>query len=89
MMALDKRSIIIRVLVSLVFATALIAHPSFAQDTVIATYTLPETPIKPFQNAVLPGSVANDRKVLLGSIGSDLWRGPKEFDPNPKTTESR
>jgi hypothetical protein len=82
MMALDKRRIndssISRALVSLVFAAALIAHPSFAQDKVIATYTLPDTPIKPFQNAVLPGSVANDRKVLLGSIGSDLWRGPKD-----------
>jgi hypothetical protein len=82
MMALDKRRIndssISRALVSLVFAAALIAHPSFAQDKVIATYTLPDTPIKPFQNAVLPGTVANDRKVLLGSIGSDLWRGPKD-----------
>jgi hypothetical protein len=82
MMALDKPRIkdssIIMALVSLVFAAALIAHPSFAQDKVIATYTLPDTPIKPFQNAVLPGSVANDRKVLLGSIGSDLWRGPKD-----------
>jgi hypothetical protein len=82
MMTLDKRSIkdsnIIRALVSLVLAAALIPHPSSAQDTVIATYTLPDTPIKPFQNAVLPGSIANDRKVLLGSIGSDLWRGPKD-----------
>jgi Esterase-like activity of phytase len=82
MMTLDKRRIkdsnIIRALVSLVLAAALIPHPSSAQDTVIATYTLPDTPIKSFQNAVLPGSVANDRKVLLGSIGSDLWHGPKD-----------
>jgi Esterase-like activity of phytase len=82
MMTLDKRRIkdsnIIRALVSLVLAAALTPHPSSAQDTVIATYTLPDTPIKPFQNAVLPGSIANDRKVLLGSIGSDLWRGPKD-----------
>lgn len=47
-------------------------------NKVIATYTLPDTPIKQFQNAVLPGSVANDRKVLLGSVGSDLWDGPKD-----------
>jgi Esterase-like activity of phytase len=82
MMALNKGRIkdssIITALVSFVFAAALIAYPSFAQDKVIATYTLPDTPIKPFQNAVLPGSVANDRKVLLGSIGSDLWHGPKD-----------
>jgi hypothetical protein len=82
MMALDKRRIrnsrILRALASLVFAAVLIPHPSFAQDKVIATYALPDTPIKSFQNGVLPGSVANDRKVLLGSIGSDLWRGPKD-----------
>jgi hypothetical protein len=82
MMALDKRRIkdssIIRALVSLVFAATLIPHPSFAQDKVIATYTLPDTPIKPFQNALLPGTVVNDRKVLLGSVGSDLWHGPKD-----------
>ena len=82
MMALDKRRIrnsrILRALASLVFAVVLIPHPSFAQDKVIATYALPDTPIKSFQNGVLPGSVANDRKVLLGSIGSDLWRGPKD-----------
>ena len=62
----------------LMFVSILIPHLSFAQDKVIATYTLPDTPIKAFQNAVLPGSVANDRKVLLGSVGSDLWHGPKD-----------
>jgi Esterase-like activity of phytase len=76
------------VLFWLLFVTVLIPHPSFAQDKVIAaytlpnkviaTYTLPDTPIKPFQTAVLPGSVANDRKVLLGSVGSDLWHGPTD-----------
>ena len=82
MIALDKRRIrngrVLRALASLVFAAVLIPCPSFAQDKVIATHTLPDTPIKSFQNDVLPGSVANDRKVLLGSIGSDLWRGPKD-----------
>ena len=65
-------------LVSLLFVAELIPQPSFAQDKVIATYTLPDTPIKAFQNAAFPGNVANDRKVLLGSVGSDLWRGPKD-----------
>ena len=82
MMFLDKHRIkggsIIMALLSLVFAPALIPQLSFAQDKVIATYTLPDSPIKEFQNAVLPGSVANDRKVLLGSVGSDLWHGPKD-----------
>ena len=40
-----------------------------------ADYTLPDTPLAAFQNARLPESIANDRKVLLGSIGSDLWHG--------------
>ena len=62
----------------LMFVSILIPHLSFAQDKIIATYTLPDTPIKAFQNAVLPGSAANDRKVLLGSVGSDLWHGPKD-----------
>ena len=62
----------------LMFVSILIPHLSFAQDKVIATYTLPDTPIKAFQNAAFPGNVANDRKVLLGSVGSDLWRGPKD-----------
>ena len=83
MKALDKPGIrrgssIMMVLFWLVFVSVLIPHLSFAQDKVIATYTLPDTPIKAFQNTVLPGSVANDRKVLLGSVGSDLWHGPKD-----------
>jgi len=81
-MALNKRRIkdgsTIGALISLVFVAALVPHLTFAQDKIIATYTLPDTPIKQFQNALLPGSVANDRKVLLGSIGSDLWHGPKD-----------
>ena len=65
----------------LLFVATLIPHPSFAQDKIIAayalpdkiiaTYTLPDIPIKPFQNAALPSSVANDRKILLGSVGSE------------------
>jgi hypothetical protein len=72
----NSRSVV--ALTWLVFAAALIPQPSSAQDKVVATYTLPDTPIKAFQNAVLPGSVVNDRKVLLGSVGSDLWHGPKD-----------
>ncbi len=43
-----------------------------------ATYTLADLPIAAAQNAVLPGSVTNDRKLLLGGIGSDLWHGPSD-----------
>jgi Esterase-like activity of phytase len=57
---------------------AFAARPALAQNKVIATYTFPEIPIKEFQNKKLPGSVGNDRKVLLGSIGSDLWHDTKD-----------
>jgi Esterase-like activity of phytase len=60
------------------FFLAIPAQPVFAQNKVIATYTFPDIPIKEFHNKLFPQSVANDHKVLLGSIGSDLWRGPKD-----------
>ena len=56
----------------------LAASSAGAQNKLVATHTLPEIPIKSFQNSVLPGSVANDRKILMGSLGSDLWRGPTD-----------
>src|SRR5690349_6681313 len=55
---------------------ALGAQTAPAQNKVTATYTFPEIAIKDFQNKKFPGSVANDRKVLLGSVGSDLWHDP-------------
>src|SRR5688572_27973124 len=55
-----------------------LASPAGAQNKLVGTHTLPDIPIKSFQNSVLPGSVTNDRKVLLGSLGSDLWRGPSD-----------
>ena len=55
----------------------------YAQGQIKAIYRFPDIAIKKFQNAKFPGSVANDRKVLLGSVGSDLWRSasdpPGEF----------
>jgi hypothetical protein len=38
-------------------------------------YALADTPLAAFQNARVPNSIPNDRKILLGSIGSDLWHG--------------
>jgi len=35
-------------------------------------------PIAQFQNAKVPGSVGNNRKLLLGGIGSDMWRAPSD-----------
>jgi len=62
----------------LVWIALLIAKPSFAEDKVTDIFTFPNIPVKEFHNQVLPGSVANDRQVLLGSAGSDLWRGPAD-----------
>src|SRR5499426_2830685 len=62
----------------LAWIALLIAAPSFAEDKVTDIYTLPNIPIKEFHNKVLPGSVADDRQLLLGSVGSDLWHGPKD-----------
>ena len=60
-------------------ATAIaVTEPCFAEDRVTAVYTFPDTPGKDFQNKFLPDSIANDRKVLLGSIGSDLWHGRQD-----------
>ena len=54
-----------------------------AQAKVEAVYQFPSVPIREFQNGKIAGSVSNDRRVLLGSVGSDLWRGtsdaPGEF----------
>lgn len=46
-----------------------------AAASVTAVYTLPDLPIADVQNAVLKDSIDNDRKLLLGGIGSDLWHG--------------
>src|SRR3954447_23942094 len=59
-------------------AVFLIAQTAFAQSKVISAHTLSKIPIKDFQNNKFPGSVANDHNVLLGSVGSDLWHGPKD-----------
>src|SRR3954470_19333147 len=58
--------------------SAAVPRSVLSQDRILNTYTVPPIPIKEFQNKKLPGSVPNDRKVLLGSMGSDLWRGPKD-----------
>jgi hypothetical protein len=62
----------------LAWVAVLIAQLSYAEDRVIDIYTFPNIPIKEFHNKLLPGSIANDREVLLGSVGSDLWRGPTD-----------
>ena len=62
----------------LVLLALLIPRPSEAQDKIIGSYALPEIPIKAFQNALISGSVADDHKIFLGAVGSDLWHGPAD-----------
>ncbi len=51
------------------------AYSLMAQSgTMLKKYTLPDTPIAPFQNSVLPNTVLDDRGFLLGSAGSGLFR---------------
>lgn len=49
-----------------------------AATTLLATATLPDITLAAAQNAVLPGSIADDRGFFLGGIGSDLWRSPAD-----------
>ncbi|MFL6090720.1 MAG: esterase-like activity of phytase family protein [Aeromicrobium sp.] len=44
-----------------------------ATGTVTKTSTSPDIPLGEFQNKLLPGSIAGDRGVKLGSIGSALF----------------
>jgi hypothetical protein len=39
---------------------------------------LPDLPIAAIQNSRLPGSIPDDRRLLLGGVGSDLWRSPSD-----------
>lgn len=51
-----------------------IASPVAAVPSIVATYTLPSTPLGQYQNEALPNyPIANDRGFELGGIGSDLW----------------
>jgi Esterase-like activity of phytase len=45
---------------------------------IITIDALPDTPLGPFLNAVLPYSVGNDRKLRVGGVGSDMWHGPND-----------
>src|SRR5919108_6345387 len=64
--------------ICVVVLALLIPQQIEAQSRIIGTFTFPDVPIKSFQHGRFPGSVSNDRNVLLGSVGSDLWRGPND-----------
>jgi hypothetical protein len=76
-------------MVVLALAVAAIAFPGAGLaerggvNQIVRTYTLADRSLADFQNAALPGSVATDRGIRMGSIGSDLWRSdgdhPNEY----------
>jgi Esterase-like activity of phytase len=74
----NKTSRFIMILIYLVPVALLIPRQIQAQNKIIGAYTFPDIPIKVFQNSLIPGSVANDHKIFLGAIGSDLWHGPND-----------
>jgi hypothetical protein len=59
-------------------APASTASTKPSEATIIATYALPDIRLGPFQNAILPNTIVNDRKLQVGSIGSDMWYGPND-----------
>ncbi|MFC9290477.1 esterase-like activity of phytase family protein, partial [Streptomyces sp. NPDC057052] len=60
------------VLAALTTAGPASAHTRSGEARVISTATLGDIPLGTFSNALLPGSVAEDRGVDLGGIGSDI-----------------
>ncbi|WP_406839873.1 esterase-like activity of phytase family protein [Streptomyces sp. AHU1] len=61
------------VLAAFVTAGAADAASGPAQPRVTHTATLGDIPLGAFSNALLPGTVADDRGVDLGGIGSDIY----------------
>jgi 3-phytase len=49
------------------------ASKTMGVDQIVAIYTLPDMGLANAQHAALPDSIANDRQILLGGVGSDLW----------------
>ncbi|MEU0119532.1 esterase-like activity of phytase family protein [Streptomyces bobili] len=61
------------VLAALVTAGPASAHTPSDEAHVTRTATLGDIPLGPFSNTLLPGTVADDRDVDLGGIGSDIY----------------
>src|SRR5687768_13286850 len=61
------------VLAALVTAGPASAHTPSGDAHVTRTATLGDIPLGAFSNALLPGTVADDRGVDLGGIGSDIY----------------
>lgn len=46
--------------------------------TIIKAYNLPNISISSVMSNVLPNTIINDRKILLGGVGSGLWRNAND-----------
>ncbi|MEU2281017.1 esterase-like activity of phytase family protein [Streptomyces sp. NPDC013178] len=66
------------VLAALAAAGPAAAHTPSAEAYVTRTATLGDIPLGAFSNALLPGTVADDRGVDLGGIGSDIYPAGRE-----------
>lgn len=76
------KTIIARVLLPVVLIIVLVAAGSaFAQEAageIIGTYTLPDLAIADVLNTAIPETVPGDRGILVGGVGSDLWRSAED-----------
>ena len=43
---------------------------------IVAAALFPDLSVASVQNARLPGTVTDDRQILLGAVGSDIWHSP-------------
>ena len=80
-MVTAAKKVILLILFPIIYLTCVVlvgAPEVLAQNKVMATHTFPDIRIGEFQNKNFPGSVGNDHKVFLGSVGSDLWHGPTD-----------
>ena len=68
---------IVRICAALTFI-AFLAVSGLAEDRVVATFSLPKLALADVQNRALPGTLARDRGIAFGSIGSDLWHSASD-----------
>jgi hypothetical protein len=68
----------------LAFVAAILTAPAQQPATrhedahILGTFTLPELRLQNVLEAALHSVVEDDRNILLGSSGSDLWHGPED-----------
>jgi hypothetical protein len=51
---------------------------AIAPGRLLTVSTFPDVPVAAIQNSRLPGTIDNDRRLMLGGVGSDLWRSASD-----------